>query len=128
MILAAGMLESAARLFTVILIFLFVLLLTYGTTRYIARFQKQQIDTTNIEILETSRIAPNKYLQIVRAGEKYILLAVCKDTVTMLSELDPGTLKPKQETSQMDFKQILEKARKYAADSKNDKKRADKNE
>lgn len=44
----------------------------------------------------------------------------------MLSELDPGTLKPKQETSQMDFKQILEKARKYAADSKNDKKRADK--
>lgn len=128
MILAAGMLESAARLFTVILIFLFVLLLTYGTTRYIARFQKQQIDTTNIEIVETSRIAPNKYLQIVRAGEKYILLAVCKDTVTMLSELDPGTLKPKQETSQMDFKQILEKARKYVADSKNDKKRADKNE
>ena len=49
MILAAGMLESAARLFTVILIFLFVLLLTYGTTRYIARFQKQQIDTTNID-------------------------------------------------------------------------------
>lgn len=79
MILAAGMLESAARLFTVILIFLFVLLLTYGTTRYIARFQKQQIDTTNIEIVETSRIAPNKYLQIVQGGrEIYSFLAVCR--------------------------------------------------
>ena len=128
MILAAGVLESAARLFTVILIFVLVLALTYGTTRYIARFQKQQIDTTNIEIMETSRIAPNKYLQIVRAGDKYILLAVCKDTVTMLSELDPDTLKPKQETAQMDFRRILEKARKHMTGSKNDKKRADKNE
>ena len=78
--------------------------------------------------METSRIAPNKYLQIVRAGDKYILLAVCKDTVTMLSELDPDTLKPKQETAQMDFRQILEKARKHTTGSKNDKKRADKNE
>ena len=46
----------------------------------------------NIEIIETARISQNKYLQIVRAGKTYMVIAVCKDTVTMLGEVSEDEL------------------------------------
>ena len=40
-----------------------------------------------MEIVETLKIAPTKYIQVVRIGEKYFSYVVCKDTVTLLGEL-----------------------------------------
>lgn len=107
---ASSQLESVANFLTVLLIFAFVIAITWFTTRYIANFQKQRMDTTNIEIIETSRISPNKYLQIVRAADKYLLIAVSKDNVTMLAELDKDTLIQKEENQNqipVDFAGIL---------------------
>jgi flagellar protein FliO/FliZ len=76
--------------------------------------------TGNMELKETLRISNNKYLQIVRAGDKYLVMAVCKDTVTMLTELTEDeldfTAAPVE--AGMDFKGIMEKARQRYSDSK----------
>jgi flagellar protein FliO/FliZ len=45
-----------------------------------------------MEIVETLRMANNKYLQIVRVGQKYLAVAVCKDSVTMLTEIPKDDL------------------------------------
>ena len=47
---------------------------------------------TNLEVIETCRITSNKYLQIVRAGTKYLLIAIGKDEVHMLTELSEEEL------------------------------------
>ncbi len=65
------MLDSIVQLLTVLLIFIFVLALTYFTTKLTAGFQKGRYQSANVEIIETLRIAPTKYIQIVRIGEKY---------------------------------------------------------
>ena len=79
--------DSVIQFITVLLIFVFVLGVTYFTTRYVAGIQKEKYKTGNMEVIETLRISNNKYLQIVRAGNKYFCMAVCKDTVTMLGEI-----------------------------------------
>ena len=64
--------NSFLQFFTVLLIFLFVLFITWAATRWIANFQQGRADGANIEVVETYRLTANKYVQIIRTGEKYL--------------------------------------------------------
>ena len=90
MIILTGKTDSYAQFITVLLIFVAVLAVTALVTKWIAGYQKQQGAAGNIEVLETVRIANNKYIQLVRIGESYFAIAVCKDTVTNLGEIPAG--------------------------------------
>lgn len=108
--------ESVVQLLTVILIFIFVLVLTYLATKFTASFQKSKMSGANVEILETVKIAPTKYIQIVRIGEKYFSYVVCKDTVTLLGELSRDDISVPEKggsvVNNISFKDILEKLKK----------------
>ena len=109
--------ESFLQFFTVLILFLFVLVLTYFTTKFIANTQKDKQIGNNVEVIETFRITQNKFIQIVRTGQKYVAIAVCKDTVTMLTEIPKEDLviNEKDKTfATVDFKSILEKVSKRA--------------
>lgn len=109
--------DSFIQFFTVLILFLFVLVLTYFTTKFIANTQKDKLIGNNVEVIETFRITQNKFIQIVRTGQKYIAIAVCKDTVTMLTEIPKEDLviNEKDKTfANVDFKSILEKVSKRA--------------
>lgn len=68
----------------------------------------------NMELIEACRIAPGKYIQIVRVGKKYLALAICKDSVTLLSELSEDEIKITEKKEMVSFKELLEKAKKRA--------------
>ena len=109
--------DSIGQLLTVILIFIFVLALTYFATKLTAGLQKGRLAGSNVEVLETFKIAPTKYIQVVRIGEKYFSYVVCKDTVTLLGEMTKEDVSAldKAETGttvNMNFKEILDKFRK----------------
>lgn len=110
MLLLTGSPGGYAQFITVLLIFAAVLGVTAWTTRWMANYQKQQNVNENIEVIETTRIANNKYIQIIRAGEKYMVIAVCKDTVTMLGEIAGDQLKEGTPPYRAGFKELLEKA------------------
>lgn len=104
-------LDSIVQFFTVLVIFIFVLGITLISTRYIAGIQKNKYKTGNMELIETLRISNNKYLQIVRIGNKYVCMAVCKDTVTLLGEIQKEDMVLSEESigTHGSFRQILEK-------------------
>lgn len=105
--------DSYLQLLTVLLLFVFVLAITYLTTRWIAGYQKSRMLGGNLEVMETCRLTSNKYLQIVRAGKKYVLIAVGKDEVHMLAELSEEELSLMKDEGQgqLDFSSILENVR-----------------
>ncbi len=106
--------DSTAQFLTVLVLFVMVLAVTALVTRWIAGYQKQQNLNGNIEVIETQRIGPGKYLQIIRVGEKYLALAVCKDTVTMLAEVPKEQIAYKEAggASSAGFNEIFEKIKK----------------
>lgn len=110
MALLTGSPGSYAQFITVLLIFVVVLGITAVVTKWMASYQKQQSRNENIEVIETTRIANNKYIQIIRAGEKYMVIAVCKDTVTMLGEVSEDSLKTSESVQSFGFKELLDKA------------------
>ncbi|MCM1193468.1 MAG: flagellar biosynthetic protein FliO [Butyrivibrio sp.] len=114
-ILLTGRTDSYAQLITVLVVFVLVLGVTALVTRWMANYQKQQNVNVNVEIIETTRISNNKYIQIVRLGATYVAIAVCKDTVTQLCEIPEEQLK-KGKAGQggilrsASFKELLDRA------------------
>lgn len=115
-------LESVVQLITVLFIFVFVLAITWISTRYIAGVQKDKYKTGNMELIETLRISNNKYMQIVRVGNKYYCMAVCKDTVTMLGEIrkEDMVFSENNVNVNVDFHKILEKVKQKQLGNKTD--------
>ena len=113
--------EAFAQLLTLLIIFIFVLAVTYYVTRFVGNYQKNKLSGSNINILETMRIANNKYIQIVKIGSRVFAIAVAKDTVSYLCELDEDELIYKESSSGKmlinndNFKEILEKFKKGQA-------------
>ena len=105
--------EGFAQFVTAILIFLFVLVLTYFTTRFVGKFQQTRLGYRNFESIESFRITNGKYLQLVRVGSKYVVIGIGKDSVTKICELSEEDVKLLSEQPQMSdtFKDLMDKAR-----------------
>lgn len=101
--------DGYVQLITMLIIFAVVLAITALVTKYIARYQKAQGAGDNIEVLETRQITTGKYIQLVRIGDTYAAIAVCKDTVTMLCQIPKDQISTKDVTGGQgpNFKELL---------------------
>ena len=112
--------EAFAQLLTLLVVFIFVLALTYFATRWAGNMQKTKMAGRNIQILETMRVSNTKYIQIIKIGSKCFAVAVCKDTITYLSEINEQELTYSSESKTINtdgFKAILEKFKKDKPDN-----------
>lgn len=79
--------ESFIQLIGVLLIFVIVLALTYFTTKWIASYQQGHTQNKNLKVVETLKLTPNKYLQIIEAGDVYLVIGIGKEEITFLTQL-----------------------------------------
>ena len=105
----AGLDSSYVQLITVLILFVLVLGVTAVVTKWLAGYQKQQGVSGNIQVIETSRISNSKYIQIVRVGDTYMVIAVCKDTVTLLGQISEESLKLANTGGDFSFRELLER-------------------
>ena len=111
-LILASTASSIGQLITVLLIFVFVLALTYFVTKWIANYQKDKAPGENIVILETKRVAPGKLIEVVRIGDKCFAIGIGKDEVTLLGEINESSLKyDALPQGTFSFKDFLNKAR-----------------
>lgn len=108
--------DSFLKLITVLFIFVFVLLLTYLTTRWMAGFQKSRASNKNLRVIETVSVGNNKFISIVEAGTEYLVVSIGKEEVNLLTTLKKEQLKDLSfldetfpGTSNDSFKKILDK-------------------
>ncbi len=103
--------DGYLQLIASLLVFVVVLAAALFSTKWLANYQKGVRANGNIEVMESTQLTTNKYIQIVRIGEKYLAIAVCKDTVTVLCEIPVEELKSgnKPEYTGPDFKSLLSK-------------------
>jgi len=108
---SSASMESIGQLIVLIILFLFVLFLAYMAARITGSFQSNAMNKkSNIKVIEVFRLSNNKYIEIVRIGEHYLALAICKDSVTLLKELDQSEVREHEVTMEpINFKNILDK-------------------
>ena len=114
-ILLSSSFHSLVQLIGALIIFAFVLGITYLTTRWMGGFQKSRSNNKNLHIIETINVGNNKYISIVEAGTVYLVVSVGKDEVHLLTQLMRERLKDfsfehvGEKESQESFTEILEK-------------------
>lgn len=112
-LLAANGLNGFLQLITVIICFILILFLTAYTTKWVGKYQKQKFSGRNLEIIESMALPGNKIIEIVRTGDEYVVIAVCKDTVTLLNKCSKEQLdfseNQKNIEGELSFSHILEK-------------------
>lgn len=102
--------QNVLELIAVLIVFVFVLAATYYVTKWIGKSGVVQIQSNNIKVIETFKIAQNKYIQIIQLGDKYYSIAVTKDNITFLAALDEEQLdltKKDKEVTVLPFRDIL---------------------
>lgn len=123
MVLTAQTVQSLFELLGLILIFIIVLVVCYFTTRFVAGKQMVQKKVGNFEIIETFAISQNKYLQLIRMGNKYVVISVAKDSVTYITELDESEICRIQKSTSLSgksFKEVLSGLSKNPTEKKED--------
>lgn len=104
--------ENVLRLISAIVVFVLVLAVTYFVTRWIGKYQQGISGSRNITVLETFKVTQNKYLQVVKVGEIYMVIAICKDSITMLTRLEEtelGDIPTSLEGKTDNFAEVLER-------------------
>jgi len=106
-------LDRILHLLTAIIVFVFVLFITFYTTRWVAGFAKKQQYNRNIELIETFKIAQNKHIAIIRVAKDYLVIGVGKDEISILDKLQEEDidLKETRSANVPDFSALIDKAR-----------------
>lgn len=111
LIQSSSRLQSVAQLICAILLFFFVLFLAYIAARITGTYQSNAMNKrSNIKVIEVFRISNNKMIEIVKIGNHYLALAVGKDEITLLKELDEDEIVLRETSLEpINFKHILDK-------------------
>lgn len=91
LMLSASM-ESFLQLMVSLLIFAFVLFLTYMTSRWIGKYQKGHMLSKNLRIIETIPAGQNKNICLLKVGTEYLVVAIGKDEIHALATLTEDQL------------------------------------
>ncbi|SHL96413.1 flagellar protein FliO/FliZ [Anaerosporobacter mobilis DSM 15930] len=103
--------RNIAELFGLLLVFVLILVLAYYTSKWIGKTGAGMTTKNhNITIIETLRLSQTKYLQIIKIANKYIVIAVSKDHVEYLTDIDGDQLKSFEGVMDTpSFKEVLSK-------------------
>lgn len=101
--------NSTWKLVGLILLCVIIIVACYYTTRFIGKRSQggQGPAGKNIKALETFKVTQNKYLQLIKCGDKYLLIGVTKDNITVLSEIDGESLLTDTGTGHKSFKELI---------------------
>ena len=91
LMLSASM-ESFLQLIITLLIFVFVLLMTYLTTRWIGNYKKGHMNSKNLRVIETIPAGQNKNICLVKVGTEYLVVGIGKDEIHLLATLSEEQL------------------------------------
>ena len=84
--------DNILQLLGVSILFIFILAITYYTTRFVGGVKLGQTKKGNFKVLETYKIAPNKFLQLVKIGTRYFAISVGKEEIRFITELNENEM------------------------------------
>lgn len=91
-LLVSSSLDSFLKLISVLLVFVFVLAITYVVTRWMAGYQKVRMKSKNLQIIETIPAGNNKMICLIKAGTEYLVVSIGKDEIHPLMTLKEDQL------------------------------------
>jgi flagellar protein FliO/FliZ len=106
-----GMLALFGSFFYILLVLAFIILFCYFILRLMGRVKGRGGASGNLQLVESILVGSQNMVQLVRAGDKYLVIGVTKEHITLLVELDESQIRPIEPLPPLkdSFKKILER-------------------
>ncbi len=103
--------DSFVQLVSLVFVLIIILVAAYYTSRFVGKMKMGQMNKSNFQVIDTYRISQTKALQIVKIANKYVVIAIAKDTIEVITELDEAEVMIREfhNDEKQSFKQILDK-------------------
>ncbi len=115
--------SSILSVISLILIFIFIVALAYFTTRFIAKYQNNSMNSrSNIRVIESFRMGSNKFVAIIEVSNNFYVIGVGKEEITLIDKLDSESVSDiknaqmKDLGKKIDFKEILSQIKNKSVD------------
>jgi flagellar protein FliO/FliZ len=111
--MGATNMENFSQMIGLVFLLIIILIAAYFTSKFVGGIKLGQLKNSNFKVIDSYRISPNKVIQIVKIGNKYMVIAIAKDTINVITELEEAEvlIKEVHQGERQNFKQILEKLR-----------------
>lgn len=107
------------QFFFLIIAFFLIILAAYYVAKWIGTLQYQKLSNGNIKVIESVAIAPGKLLQLIKVGQQIFLIAVTKETIVYLKEIDSNSIEIKiNEIKKQDIIPFEEQLKKWMGNKK----------
>lgn len=109
----SGTWDSFVQLLGLVFLLIIILIATYYTSKFVGGVKLGQMKNSNFQVIDTYRISQNKMIQIVKVANKYVVIAIGKDTINYITELDEADvfIREMKAVDTASFKQTLDKLR-----------------
>ncbi|BCJ95233.1 hypothetical protein acsn021_28020 [Anaerocolumna cellulosilytica] len=104
--------DSLLQLLGVSILFVGILAITVLTTKFVGGVKMGMTKNSNFKVIETFKVTQNKYLQLVQIGKRYFVIAVGKDEMNVVAELQESdvTIIKTDKQQGYNFKEIIQAA------------------
>lgn len=120
---STGGMSSILSVISLILIFIFIVALAYFTTKFIAKYQNNSMNSrSNIRVIESFRMGSNKFVAIIEVSNNFYVVGVGKEEITLIDKLDSESIsniknsQMKDLGKKIDFKEILSQIKNKSVD------------
>ena len=103
--------DNFMQLIGLVFLLIVILVAAYFTSRFVGNMKLGQMKNSNFTVIDSYRVSPNKLLQIVKIGNKFVVIAIGKDTINFITELDEAEVYIREVNAgeKLNFKLILDK-------------------
>jgi flagellar protein FliO/FliZ len=103
--------DSPLQLVGLVFLLIIILIAAYYTSKFIGGIKLGQMKKSNFQVIDSYRVTPNKALQIVKIGNKYVVISIGKDNINFITELDEAevVIRESHQGEKQSFIQIFDK-------------------
>ena len=102
--------ESILKLIGLIILCILIIAASFFVTRFIGRRETGMSGNSNFKAIDAYRLGPNRFIQLVQIGSRYFVIAVSKDNINLICELDKEDIRFRTESRKISFKEIMARA------------------
>jgi len=103
--------NSTLKLLGLILLCALIIVACYYTTKFIGKKSQGgpgSFGSKNFKVIDTLKVAPGKFIQIIKLADKYLLIGVSKDDLKLLAQYDDlNVIEDNPEAGHKSFKEII---------------------
>ena len=117
----SSILSMLGQFFLLIIVFLIIIFLAYYVTKWVSSIKYKGSKNSNFKIIESIGVGYQASMQIIKVGDKCILIGVTKENIAFICDVNEASINCEMSNIKIEMPDTFQKYLKMFMDKKSDK-------